>query len=156
MCKTLLSLPQTPVWIQNIFIKANNVTMGGLSHFLNTRWSWQNDPCLNDSHDGKEIATHPSSSQSIVWSDKLCSQGGSWSPICILTIVLETRHFSFCSAVKVAYTSIKSYFFQISDGTVQVKPGSKYPLHEASWTKLMDLPPDDMKKLVTGTASEWT
>jgi len=105
-----------------------------------------------------KLPPHPTS-QRTLWSDDRPLCQNNYSPICVSTIVLEKHHVTFCSAAKVASTAIKSYFFQISDGTVEVKSDSKYPMHQASWTYLKDLPTNELKTLVIGnynTSAEWT
>lgn len=72
---------------------------------------------------------------------------------CHHVIVLRKNNVTFCSAAKVASTTIRNYFYQI-DGDLSIPVGAKFGVHEANWTRLADIDPSSRIELLK--SSNWT
>lgn len=90
----------------------------------------------------------------------LTCQDGKHGQRCHALIVVQSINATFCTAAKVASTSIRSYFMSASGGSVVAPKGSKYPSHQANWTRLNNVSPEMQHRLTSmnttkqlGTAS---
>ena len=69
----------------------------------------------------------------------LCTEGN-YNPLCTAVIVLTRQRVTFCSAAKIASTTIRSFFLKVADGDVAVPAKAMYPVHQANWTFLQQVP----------------
>jgi hypothetical protein len=69
-------------------------------------------------------------------------------------IVVQNINTTFCSAAKVASTSIRSFFMEAAGGSVAAPPDAKYPVHQANWTKLTHVSTEMQNALVTMMTDE--
>mgnify|MGYP004180724737 CR=1 FL=1 len=69
----------------------------------------------------------------------LCTEGN-YNPLCTAVIVLTRQRVTFCSAAKIASTTIRSFFLKVADGDVAVPAKAMYPVHQANWTFLKQVP----------------
>lgn len=73
---------------------------------------------------------------------------------CVGLIVVQNINTTFCSAAKVASTSIRSFFMEAAGGSVVAPPDAKYPVHQANWTKLTHVSTEMQNALVTMMTDE--
>uniref|UniRef100_A0A7S2CNW2 Uncharacterized protein n=1 Tax=Octactis speculum TaxID=3111310 RepID=A0A7S2CNW2_9STRA len=83
----------------------------------------------------------------------LCTKGN-FLPICTALIVLRRQRVTFCNPAKVASTSIRKFFLSVADGDVTIPFEARFPVHQANWTFLNNVPTDLRKQLVTNDLGE--
>ena len=85
------------------------------------------------------------------WEERVCTDIE--DAACHHVLVLAKRQVTFCSAAKVASTTIRQYFYDISDDLV-IPKGSRFGVHEANWTRLANLEPQLRSHLLQ--SPDWT
>jgi len=76
-------------------------------------------------------------------------------PVCHHVIIVPQRKVSFCSGAKVASTTTRQYFFDITkDGSLVIPEDAKYGVHDANWTRIAFTDPTPREELLS--SSEWT
>ncbi len=87
------------------------------------------------------------------WKNSVCDFTAPDS-ICHEVFVVEDINVTFCSAAKVASTTIKTYFFKITNSSIVIPENAKYGVHEANWTRFHMLNKDTRVKVLT--SPDWT
>lgn len=87
-----------------------------------------------------------------LWNSSSCAPctHSCYNPVCHHVIVLARQRVAFCSAAKVASTSIREYFLSVADGDVVAPARARFPVHQANWTRLAFAPLSLRKRLVSG------
>jgi len=71
------------------------------------------------------------------WKDKVCS--GIPDSVCHEVFIVKSRQATFCSAAKVASTTTKQYFFDISENELKIPEDARFGVHEANWVRFGNL-----------------
>ncbi len=86
------------------------------------------------------------------WADKVCN--GIKDSVCHEVFVVKSRQATFCSAAKVASTTTKQYFYDISDGEMTIPKDARFGVHEANWKRFGNLNQEGRKWVLEN--EDWT
>jgi len=86
------------------------------------------------------------------WADKVC--GDIKDTVCHEVFIVKSKQATFCSAAKVASTTTKQYFYDISDGEMTIPEGARFGVHEANWKKFGKLSHEARKWVLEN--EDWT
>jgi hypothetical protein len=85
------------------------------------------------------------------WEEHVCKDVS--DAVCHHVLVVEKRRVTFCSAAKVASTTLRQYFYEIS-GDLVIPDDARFGVHEANWTRLAHVEPHHRIELLKSPA--WT
>ena len=77
------------------------------------------------------------------------------SHACYGAVVMQKQKVTFCSAAKVASTTIRDFFYQVADGEYVIPEGSRYGVHDINWHRLGELEYETQKEILNDESGSW-